>query len=85
MTNRQREIIADNMRAFVHNFGPVKIEKEDCGRGFMVYYPADSDTWTYYAPNIDNLDGWLYGAVQAIHRIVPAKTKAGIIAAIDEY
>lgn len=84
MTNKQREIIADNMRAFVNNFGPVRIEKEDYGRGFMVYYPPTAETRMYYAPNIDNLDGWLYGAVQAIHRIVPAKTKTGIIAPIDE-
>lgn len=85
MTNKQREIIADNMRAFVNNFGPVRIEKEDYGRGFMVYYPENSDSWMYYAPNIDYLDGWLYGAVQGVRRIAPAKEKAGIIAPIDEY
>lgn len=85
MTARQREKIADNLRAFVHNFGEVRIEKEDFGPGFMVYYPANSESWLYFAPNIDNLDGWLYGAVQAVHRIAPAKQRAGIVAEIDNY
>ena len=66
MTNVQKEIIKDNLRAFVHNFGIVRIEKDDCGAGFYVFYPADSgsDSWIQYCYNIHYLNGWLYGVVQ---------------------
>ena len=75
MTSRQREIIADNVRAFVHNFGPVRIE-HDTVYGFYVYYPADSDSYMFYAPDIHTIDGWLYGAVQGVLRVKPIADKA---------
>ena len=37
MTNRQKEIIKDNLHAFVYNFGPVRIEDADYGGGFYVH------------------------------------------------
>lgn len=68
MTNRQKEIIADNLRAFVHNFGEVRIEKESYGKGFFVYYPANSDSYIQYCYDINYLNGWLYGVVQGVNR-----------------
>lgn len=70
MTSKQKEIIADNLRAFIHNFGEVRIEKEDYGRGFYVFSPANSDSYVQYCYNIDYLNGWLYGCVQAVHKMV---------------
>lgn len=70
MTKREQEIIKDNLRAFVNNFGKVRIEKEDYGRGFYVFSPADSESWVQYCYNIDYLNGWLYGCVQAVNRMV---------------
>ena len=70
MTNKQKEIIVDNLRAFEHNFGKVRIEKENYGRGFYVFSPADSDSYVQYCYNIDYLNGWLYGCVQAVNKIV---------------
>ena len=64
MTNKQEQIIKDNLRAFRYNFGDVRIAREDYGKGFYVYYPADSDSWIQYCYNIAYLDGWLYGVVQ---------------------
>lgn len=64
MTGRQKEIIADNLRAFTHNFGAVRIEKEDYGRGFYVFYPPESNSWIQYCYDIHYLNGWLYGVVQ---------------------
>lgn len=84
MTTRQKEIIRDNLRAFVHNFGPVRIESADYGGGFFIFYPPESDSYVHFCTNIDYLDGWLYGAVQCARRIEPMKQKAGIRAAIDE-
>ena len=64
LTNKQKEIIADNYRAFVYNFGEPRIEREDYGKGLYVYYPSDSDSYIQYCYNIDYLNGWLYGIVQ---------------------
>ena len=66
LTKRQREVVADNLRAFIHNFGEPKIVADDYGHGFYVYYPADSesDAWIQYCYDLSYLDGWLYGVVQ---------------------
>ena len=79
MTGKQRETIADNLRAFVHNFGPVRIESADYGGGFFVHYPENDDSWVYFAKNIHDLNGWLYGNVQAVRQILPRKERAGIV------
>ena len=69
MTGREMEIIADNLKAFVHNFGDVRIDKEGT-TGYYVYYPADKLQGDYiqYCYNISYLDGWLYGCVQGAVR-----------------
>lgn len=73
MTKRQKEIIKDNLNAFKANFGYIAIEKEDYGKGFYVFTDEErkeSGSWTQYCYNIDYLNGWLYGAVQAVNGIV---------------
>ena len=68
MTKKQFELIADNLRAFNNNFGAVRIEREDAGRGFYVFYPSDADSWIQFCYNIDYLNGWMYGCVQGAVR-----------------
>lgn len=70
LTPRQKEKIKDNLRAFEHNFGEVRIERADYGDGFYVFYPSDSESssWIQYCYNIGYLDGWLYGVVQGCVR-----------------
>lgn len=68
MTKREMEIISDNLRAFNKNFGDVRIEKEDYGKGFYVFYPAESESWIQFCYDIDYLNGWLYGVVQGVVR-----------------
>ena len=68
MTDRQKEVIKDNLKAFKANFDSIRIEKECCGRGFYVFVPATSDSYIQYCYNIDYLNGWLYGCVQAVNR-----------------
>lgn len=68
MTNRQKEIIKDNLKAFTHNFGDIRIEQYMKNEGFYVYYPAQSDDYIQYCENIDYLNGWLYGIVQGCVR-----------------
>lgn len=84
MTTRQKEIISDNLRAFVYNFGPVRIESADYGGGFYIFYPPSADSYVQYCPDISYVDGWLYGAVQGVRIIAPLKEKNGISAPIDE-
>lgn len=70
LTEKQKETIADNLRAFEHNFGECRIEQYCKGEGFYVYYPADMPEGDYiqYCYNIGYLDGWLYGVVQGCVR-----------------
>lgn len=67
MTTKQRELIDDNLMAFIHNFGPVKIESFD-NKSFYVYYPENSDSYIQHCYDIDYLNGWLYGVVQGAVR-----------------
>lgn len=67
-TPNQMKIVNDNLRAFTTNFGKVRIEKDECGKGFYVHYPAESDSYIQYCENIHYLDGWLYGVVQGFIR-----------------
>lgn len=41
LTKKQQETISKNLRAFCHNYGPIKIIRQDYGPGFYVYSPAD--------------------------------------------
>ena len=68
MTKKQQELIADNLRAFTANFGNVRIEREDYGKGFYVFYPAESESWIQFCYDINYLNGWLYGVVQGCVR-----------------
>ena len=73
MTEKQKEIIAKNLQAYESNFGYIKIVKEDYGKGFYVFTSEEQfrkNNWTQYCKNIDYLDGWLYGCVQAANGIV---------------
>ena len=73
MTNRQMEFINDILRAYKINFGYIEIVKEDYGKGFYVLTSKEGKeqgSWTQYCYNIDYLNGWLYGAVQAINGIM---------------
>ena len=76
MTKKQMEIISDNLRAYKANFDYIKIVDEDYGGGFYVYTDeerAETGAYTQYCYNIDYLNGWLYGAVQAANKIMKRK------------
>ena len=67
-TKKQMETIHDN----------ISIEKADYGKGFYVYTDqqrTESGSYTQYCPSLDYLDGWLYGAVQAINGIMKPISK----------
>ena len=68
MTAKQIELIHINLQAFNYNFGEVRIEKERYGKGFYVFYPANSDSYIQYCYDIHYLNGWLYGVVQGCVR-----------------
>lgn len=61
-TERQSVIVNRNLDAFTANFGAPRIEKHG-GRFFV--FTDDSHDWIQECPNLDYLNGWLYGAVQA--------------------
>ena len=70
MTERQHEIIKNNLQAFTNNFGEPRIEKAIHSKGFYVFHPADNDNYIQYCENIDYLNGWLYGCVQGAYKVV---------------
>ena len=63
-TKNEMEIIKDNLMSFIANFDKPRIERGDDGKSFYVF-TDDSDSWIQYCYNIDYLNGWLYGCVQA--------------------
>lgn len=67
LTKKEREIIKDNLNAFIVNFGVPRLVRADYGRGLFVYM-GDSDNSIHFAYDINYLNGWLYGAVQAANR-----------------
>lgn len=72
-TRAQMENIHDNLRAYLTNFGYLKIARADYGRGFYIYTDeqrAESGSYTQYCYSFDYLNGWLYGAVQAVNKIM---------------
>ena len=73
MTNTEKEIIKDNLQAYINNFGYIHIERQECGDGFYVFTSEqrlEEGSWTQFCYNIDYLNGWLYGAVQAANKIM---------------
>lgn len=68
-TAKQQETISDNLHAYLANFETVIIERADYGGGFYVFTnESDHKAGRYiqFCYNIDYLNGWLYGAVQAV-------------------
>lgn len=63
-TKNEMEIVKDNLQAFIANFGKPRIERGDDGESFYVF-TDDSSSWRQYCYNIDYLNGWLFGCVQA--------------------
>lgn len=73
LTAKQNELVKDNLRAYINNFGCIKIEQADYGSGFYVYTDeqrAATESYTQFCYNIDYLNRWLYGAVQAINGVI---------------
>lgn len=75
-THKQLETIADNLRAYLANFSYLKIAKADYGKGFYVFADESRpESYTQYCYSLDYLNGWLYGAVQAVNGIMQPKIK----------
>ena len=70
LTARQQELLRDNLRAFEANFGEVRLQKEDFGKGFYVFSPVDAESYVQFCYNVDYLNGWLFGCVQGVHKRV---------------
>lgn len=73
MTEREKEIIKDNLKVYLANFGYLHIESADVGNGFYVFTSPErkeQGSYTHFCYSIDYLDGWLYGAVQAVNGIM---------------
>jgi hypothetical protein len=69
LTKGQQKYIQDNYNAYIRNFEEPVIIPDDAGRSFYVYRNSEEYTnslgYVQYCYNIDYLNGWLYGAVQA--------------------
>lgn len=74
-TPKQFAIIKDNLRAYFVNMGYIHIEKADYGKGWYIFKSAEdakNGSYVQFCENIDYLNGWLYGVVQAVNGIIKA-------------
>lgn len=75
LTNKENEIIGKNLSAFNQSFKEAKIYKYN--KYYYIFQNVDKDynNWKYVSNNIQEIKGWLYGAVQALYtlEVVPAK------------
>lgn len=72
-TPKQFAIIKDNLRAYFVNMGYIHIEKADYGKGWYIFKSAEdakNGSYVQFCENIDYLNGWLYGVVQAVNGII---------------
>lgn len=79
ITVREVKKIEKNLNAFINNFGIDPIIYKDKDKHFLVYLSEEkekSDEYVQHCENIDYLNGWLYGAVQAICGQIPKIKKA---------
>ena len=74
-TLRQMAINKDKLRAYFVNIGYIHIEKADYGKGWYIFKSAEdakNGSYVQFCENIDYLNGWLYGVVQAVNGIIKA-------------
>lgn len=64
-----------NYKAFESTFGPIVIVKVD--NEFLIFNAnaTDYDHYIYHTTSKDNIEGWLYGAVQAKNNIFKTESK----------
>jgi len=67
------EQLEKNLNAFISNFGEPIFHKYENGaiEIYMTEEAATNGEYLQYCDNIDYLNGWLYGAVQAINKMIP--------------
>lgn len=76
VSNLTGENIADtfkNYKAFSNNFEPITIIKRETN--FYIYKQdaVDDNDYKYYTNSRDNIEGWLYGAVQVANGIFKSR------------
>ncbi len=80
-TSEQLEEVNDNLRAYLANMEYIHIQKADYGKGFYIFKSAEdvkTGHYVQYCYNLDYLNGWLYGVVQAVNGIVKKKVEEEI-------
>lgn len=79
LTTEEFNEISRNLNAYLNNFGYLRITKADAVDSYYVFTDENryaEGNWTQFCINISYLDGWLYGAVQAVNKIMkPMETK----------
>lgn len=79
INGKDLKVIEDNLRAYNNNFDELVIVNSDFGKGYYVYRNKEDYingyNYVQYCYSIDYLDGWLYGAVQAINNMLPVDKK----------
>lgn len=87
-TPKQIEIIKKNLMAYIANMGYIYIEKASYGKGWYIFKSAEdvkNGTYVQFCENIDYLNGWLYGVVQAVNGIIKADNNKSIDRSMELY
>lgn len=87
-TPKQFITVRSNLRAYIANMGYIRIEKADYGTGWYIYKSvedAKNGSYVQFCENIDYLNGWLYGVVQAVNGIIKADNDKSIDRSMELY
>jgi hypothetical protein len=70
LTEKQLQTIEKHLKAFNNNFQPIEILRYN--KIFYVFQGINEEqnNWIYSADSIENINGWLYGTVQANNKIL---------------
>ncbi len=76
LNNKEFSVIEPNLKAFNFNFeDELKILK--CNKRFYIFKEEEMNdqysNYIYHAEDINEVKGWLYGAVQAVNRMIKQK------------
>jgi hypothetical protein len=72
ITAADQEKIKKNLSAWNYHFKPITIKKNTYNKCYFVYQEGE-EKYIQMCENIQYLNGWLYGAVQAHCKIIKTK------------
>lgn len=87
-TPKQFIAVRSNLRAYIANMGYIHIEKANYSKGWYIFKSAEdvkNGSYVQFCENINYLNGWLFGVVQAVNGIIKADDNKSIDRSMQLY